>query len=107
MQAAPNPVPDMELTEDGLRYEGTIFSECSKAQEIRASTRMGVAMNPTLRILLIKDGNDLDKKNRALIGTIAEEADAQFWIELVEEKPRAGEIFLEDGMVKEAETVEA
>jgi hypothetical protein len=56
-------------------------------------------MNPTLKILLIRDGSLLDEDNLALIARMAEEAGGQIWIEMVGDGKDV-QVLIEDGMVK-------
>ena len=63
---------------------------------------VGLAVNPKLRVLLIRDGSLLDEDNFATIAAMAEEADAQVWIERVGEGAECS-VIISDGMVKEEE----
>jgi len=97
------PVPGMTFDADGVKLDGIPFEQASSAQALKASVAMGIAVNPKLRVMLIRNGNDLDTKNRKLIAEMAEAAGAQLWIEMVESSDPAA-IVLEEGAlaVKEA-----
>ena len=93
---------------DGLGFDdgivllaGIPFSQASSAEQLRVSVAMGLAMNPTLKLLLIRDGSLLDVDSRRLIAEMAEAADAQVWMECVEEN-EATTIVIEDGAVRAA-----
>ncbi len=101
MRQAKYPVKGLELSVDGLRYNGTLFNECSAAERLRVSTAMGLSMNPELRVILIRDGSYLDDDSLAMLAEMAKEADAQLWIERVGEGEECA-VIIEDGMVKEA-----
>jgi hypothetical protein len=47
------------------------------------SVAVGFALNPAVKVLLIREGAFLDEDNLALVGRLAEEAGAQIWIERV------------------------
>jgi hypothetical protein len=57
---------------------------------------MALAMNPDLRVILIRDGSLLDAENLAVIEEMAAERDAQIWIERVSDDRSVG-IVIEDG----------
>lgn len=89
--------------EDGVTFEDIPFVQCSAAQRIRISVAIGLAMNPKLRVLLIREGSLLDEKNLAMIAEMAEKADAQIWIERVS-KGKECSVIIEQGEVLEPET---
>ena len=60
-----------------------------------------MALNPQLKVLLVREGSALDRKSLALLGELAAAADAQIWVEQVKEVPGEGvSVFIEDGTVK-------
>lgn len=82
-----------------VRFNDIPFEQCSTAQQIKISVAMGIAMNPELRILLVRQGNDLDLKNLQLISDIADKYDVQIWLEKVMEHGECC-VVIEDGHVK-------
>lgn len=76
------------------------LEQASSAQQLRVSVAIGLALNPKLRVLLVRDGSLLDDDSRALLLELATEHDAQVWLEQV---GTAGDVsvVIEDGMVKE------
>lgn len=100
---APWPVPDMELSEDGLLLNGLPFSQASTMQRIVASTRVGMALNPTLRLLVCQHGSDLDLDALDELHDILEQNEFQMLIEMVtrtDADERMCAVVIEDGMVK-------
>lgn len=92
--------------DDGLMFDGVPFEQASQAQRLRVSVAVGLAINPQLKVLLVREGSALDRKSLALLAELATEADAQIWVEQVKEVPGEGvTVFIEDGTVK-AEPVE-
>ncbi len=59
---------------------------------------MGLAMNPKLKVILIRDGSLLDKDNFTMIAEMAAVADAQVWVEAPPEGDDVS-IIIEDGMI--------
>lgn len=100
IKTAKYPVEGLELGEAGVMFEGIPFDQASSAEKIRVSMAIGLAMNPKLRVLIIRDGSLLDKNSLATIATMAQEHNAQVWIEKVSDGAEV-QIVIEDGMVKE------
>lgn len=96
------PVPGLAFGEDGLMFNGVPFAQASSAEQLRVSVAMGIAQNPDLRVLLIRDGSLLDKDSMAAIAAMAAKADYQVWVERVGDED-AGAVVIEDGLVVGAE----
>ena len=50
------PVSGLGFDENGVTFDGLPFEQASSAERLRVSVAMGFALNPTLRVLLIRDG---------------------------------------------------
>jgi energy-coupling factor transporter ATP-binding protein EcfA2 len=98
MKEAVFPIEGLALTDDFITYKGKPFSQLSTGEQIRVSTAMAMAMNPTLKVILIREGSLLDKKGLAEITALAKNKDYQLWIERVSEDRQVG-IYLEDGAI--------
>ena len=101
--AAKYPIPGLAVTDDGITLDGVPFEQASSAQQLRVSAAIGLAANPKLKVLLIRDGSLLDAESLALVAKMAADADAQVWIERVS---TGGEVtvVIEDGEVAEDRT---
>lgn len=77
------PMPGMELTEDGLLMNGLPFEQASTSQRIMASVKVGMALNPKLRLLVCQHGSDLDNETLDALAKVVEEHQFQLLIELV------------------------
>lgn len=94
------PIDGLAVATDGsVMFKDLPFEQASSAEQLRASVAIGLALNPKLRVLLIRDGSLLDKKSWALLSDLAKEADAQVWIEKVGTEGQVS-VIIEDGMVK-------
>lgn len=100
MAAAPFPVTGLGFDADGITLNGLPFEQASSAEQLRVSVAMGIALNPKLRVMLIRDGSLLDEDSLALVATMAEEADAQIWIERVSDGDEVS-VVIEDGHVRD------
>ena len=106
IQGVAFPVPGLGLDDLGqVTFNGLPFEQASSAEQLRVSVGIGLALNPKLRVLLIRDGSLLDPESLRLVAEMAEGADAQLWIERVEED--GSTVVIEDGGVRGAEAVAA
>lgn len=96
------PIEGLGFTDTGVEYEGVPFAQASSSQKLRVSLAMAMALNPTLRVIRVSDGNLLDSEHLALIERMAQEQDYQLWIELIEESGTVG-IYIEEGEVRTRE----
>lgn len=106
IQAAAMPVPGLGFDSDGVTLDGLPFEQASQAQQLRVSVAMGFAMNPRLRVLLIRDASLLDTESLAMVTKMAEDAGAQVWMERVEQDG-ATTVLIEDGNATAVERAEA
>jgi len=101
------PIEGLAVSEDGtVMFDGVPFSQASHAQQIRTSVAIGLAMNPKLPVLLIRDGSLLDDKNLQVVREMADAANAQIWIERVGDRDACA-IIIEDGHVAGVEPAAA
>ena len=99
-EAVTYPIPNLELRTEGVYYQGVPFEQGSRAERIKVSLAMGMALNDKLRILLIRDGSVLDADSMATIADLAEQHDFQFWIEMARGyEGAAGAVIIDDGGV--------
>lgn len=108
LSAAKFPVAGLGFGAGEVTFNGLPFSQASDAERMRVSVAMAAAMNPKLRVVLVKNASLLDEDNLALLAKLADEYELQVWIERVGTKDPSA-IIIEDGMVKGApvETKEA
>lgn len=98
--AAKFPIDGLSVTDEGVTFDGFPFDQASGADRLRISTAIGIALNPKLKVLLIRDGSALDSTSLALMATMAADADAQVWLEKVAETKEGVSVLIEDGTVK-------
>jgi DNA repair exonuclease SbcCD ATPase subunit len=100
LQNADYPIEGLGFDEEGVvTYNGIPFSQSSSAEQIRVSMAIGLAMNPKLRIVLIREGSLLDEDALKLIAEMAEQHEAQVFLERVG-KGEECQVIIEDGMVE-------
>jgi hypothetical protein len=97
------PVPGLLFdASGGITLNGIPFEQCSAAEQLKVSIAVGFALNPKLRVLLVRDGSLLDEDSMNVLIAMAKEADAQVWIERVETDAHTS-VVIEDGHVQGVE----
>ena len=97
------PIEGLGFDVNGVTLNGIPFSQSSSAQQLKVSVAIGLALNPSLRVLLIRDGSLLDEKSLAMLGQMAEKAGAQVWVERVGVDDHTS-VVIEDGQAWEVTT---
>lgn len=100
LSAADFPVEGLAFDSEGVTYKGNPFNQCSTAERLRISVAMGFAMNPELKVLLIRDGSHLDEDNLAIVAEMAAKHDGQIWIERVG-KGKECSVIIEGGEIQD------
>lgn len=93
------PVQGLGIGEDGVTFGGVPFAQAASNEQLRVSIAIGIALNPKLKVLLIRNGNMLDEDSLAAIAKQAEEAGAQLWIEWVTKDAEGMSVMIEDGRI--------
>jgi hypothetical protein len=96
--AAKMPIEGLTLTDEGVVYTGILFDRLSTGQQIRVSTAIGMALNPKLKVIFIREGSLLDSAGLQEIAEMAKDQDYQVWIERCDESGQVG-VYIEDGAV--------
>lgn len=104
LMAAKFPVEGLGLSDAGVTFGGLPFAQASSSEQLRVSVAIGLALNPTLKVLLVRNGNLLDDDSMKAVAEQADAADAQLWCEYVTANPEGVSVFIEDGHVAEQAT---
>lgn len=81
--AAKFPVPGLSFAPGGVSFKGLPFEQASQAEQLRCSVGIAVALNPKLRVILIRQGSLFDKKSMRLLRELCREYGMQAWVEAV------------------------
>jgi hypothetical protein len=92
------PVPGLGFEEEAVTFNGLPFAQASNAEQIKVSVAMGMAGNPKLRVMRIKDGSLLDDDSTAVIEEMAVKNDFQVFMEIVDTSGKVG-VYLVDGEI--------
>lgn len=93
------PVEGLGLNDNGVLWNGLPFEQASTSEQLRVSVAIGLALNPTLKVLLVRNGNALDENSMNLLAEQAAAADAQVWCEYVTGNAGDVSVMIEDGHV--------
>jgi len=96
------PMPELGFDEErGVLLNNVPFAQGSQARQLQASIAIGIALNPKVRVILIRDGSLLDEKSLAAVKETCAASKTQLWVECVQSKDPSA-IVIEDGEVKGA-----
>jgi hypothetical protein len=100
--SAKYPVDGLVPDDDGVTLNGVPFEQASHAEQLQCSVSIGIALNPKLKVLLVRDGSALDPKSLDVIMKTASDAGAQLWIERVGHGDECT-VIIDDGQVRGGE----
>jgi hypothetical protein len=83
MAAMKMPLPGLSFSEEGLRYEGCLLSECCTSLQIRVGMAIAMQRESQVPFCVIRDGNDLDRDSLNVIRDMALQHGFQILIERV------------------------
>ena len=98
LAAAKMPVAGLGFDDEGVTFNGVPFSQASAAERLKVSVAMAMAMNPSVRVICIRDASLLDAQNMSALAAFAERSGYQLWVERVDTADGVG-IVIEDGEV--------
>ena len=100
LRGAKWPIDGLGFADDVVTFDGVPFAQCAASERLRTSLAIAMAANPTLRVLLVRDGSLLDDDSLAAIYEHVRDNDYQLWIERVGEDGQAA-VVIEDGHVRQ------
>jgi len=99
--AANLPVKGLTIVDGAVLLNEKPFDQASDAEQLRASLAIAMAMNPTLRVIRVRDGSLLDKDSLQIVREMCDAEDYQVWMECVDTSGKVGFV-LENGHVRAA-----
>jgi DNA repair exonuclease SbcCD ATPase subunit len=95
--SSPLPVKGLTFDEEGIYFKGLPFVEGQHPSStiISIGAKIGMALNPNLRMLVIKDGSLLDKKTLKWLVTQCEKENYQLFVEMVADNEEVEIEFIE------------
>jgi DNA repair ATPase RecN len=96
---------------DGLSYEDGVviynnkpIQDASSSEQLRISVAIAMALNPELKILMIKDASILDSDSMKVLEDMVKENGYQAWIEVVDESGEVGFVLEDGNIISDEET---
>jgi DNA repair exonuclease SbcCD ATPase subunit len=100
VENADYPIDGLGFDGEGeITYGGIPFEQCSAAEKLRVSIAIGMALNPKLRVILVRDGSLMDDSTLAMVCEMAQTKGYQVWVERVGDDDSCS-VVIEDGSVK-------
>jgi predicted ATP-dependent endonuclease of OLD family len=96
--ASPLPVSNLGFSEAGVTFKGVPLEQCAASERLKVSVAVAMAINPRIRVILIRDASLLDSGNLKMLEELAKARDFQLWLEEVDESGKVG-VYIEDGAV--------
>ena len=84
------PVDGLGFNASGVTFDEVPLSQCSDGQKRLISARIGMAMNPDLRVLWVPDASLLDTDSINDLKAMADENGYQLWLEQVSDEDKVG-----------------
>jgi hypothetical protein len=104
IESAAWPVEGMAIDSEGVTLKGLPFVQASRAERIRTSVKIAMAMNPKLKLMVSENGSDCDVDTLKELESICAEQDYQLIMEFVTRSGADEElcaVVLEEGQAKE------
>lgn len=99
LAAAKMPVDGLGFDAQGVTYNDIPLKQVNPGDVIIISTKIGMALNPKLKVMRIMEGSLLDSESMRDLEALAEKHGHQIWVEIVSDGSGPG-IVLEEGRVK-------
>ncbi len=92
------PIAGLKLGDDAVMFNDIPLSQASGAEQLRVSVSIGLALNPKLKVMIVRDGSLLDEGGMKLLEELATAADGQVWLERVSTGKEV-QFLIEDGHI--------
>lgn len=98
---APYPLEGMSYDNEAKRIliNGIPLSQASQAERLQVAAAVAMAGDPSIRVMIARDGSLLDEDSKAMLATMSEERGFQLWLEVVGSSPEGAGVYIEDGEV--------
>jgi hypothetical protein len=96
------PLDGLGFGDGFITLNGKRWAQASRAEQVTASTAIAMALNPKLKVVIIRDGSNLGSTLRNQIRDMAAARGYRVLLEVVDESGANSDVYIEDGQVKEA-----
>jgi DNA repair exonuclease SbcCD ATPase subunit len=92
------PIDGLSIDENGITFGGIPLAQVNDAKKLEIGVAISMAMNPTLKVILVRNGSLLDGENKAFLSRLVEEKGYQVWMEVTDDTGKVG-LVIEDGSI--------
>lgn len=97
LKATKMPIDNLSFDDTGVRFNGKPIAKASDGEKLMIGLSIALALNPKIRVILMRKGSFLDEDNLKAAMEIAGKNNAQLWIERVGTAGMG--ILIEDGRI--------
>jgi len=98
------PVPDLDITEDGITYKGSPFAQAGTSATLKVSAAISMALNKdsAVKLLMIDDAEQMDAKSTQMLCEMAGERGFKVFLARVlgAAGKSEGSVIIEDGVAE-------
>lgn len=99
------PIPNLGIAESNggytVTFKGIPLADCASSEKLRVSMALAMALNPQVRVILVREGSLLDEESKAVLEQVAREKGYQIWCEIVGTAKEDGAFVIEEGELVE------
>jgi len=88
--SAQYPVPGLSVSEDSVLFNNRPFSQASDGEKLIISASIAMKLNPTLKVIFLREASFLDTEHRKEIRKLALDNGYQLWEEVVGDEKEIG-----------------
>lgn len=96
------PIEGLGIDGDTVLFNGLPIDQAPSSVQLRVGVAIGLAQNPRLRVMLVREGSLLDEAALAMLAPIAQEHQAQVFVERVADTANPAAVVISDGEVASA-----
>lgn len=105
IKATKIPIDGLSFTDVGITIDGRPLEQLSGQEQLDLSVRIGITLNPSLGIMLIQNGEQLDEEGMNQLIDLAEKNGRQLWVATVGDghesvRDRGQQLIIEEGHIK-------
>lgn len=104
ISAAKFPVTGLGFSETGVTFGGLPLEQASGAELLAVSVAIGIALNPKLKVMLVRNGSFLDEDSLAMLESLCEQYDMQCFVEMVGKDGPAAIVIVDGEVLSRSES---
>lgn len=98
------PVTGLGFSDTGVTFNGLPLEQASGAEALAVSVAIGIALNPKIRVMLVRNGSFLDEDSLAALESLCEKHDMQCFVEMVGSDGPAALVIVDGEVIARSES---